>query len=133
MKKLEKWKAKLLPIVESAPFDLNSQARLLKKLGFKRLHNRATRVSQYGLVFINKKDRVVVKESYFKDYTVPKKAIPTVFISDKNKAIVIQPLARTLNEKEESEFWEPEGNEWGCDAHSKNVAFYRNRLVLIDW
>lgn len=132
MKKLQAWKKKLAPIINSSPYSLEEHAESLKSLGFKRLRNEVTSHCSYGIVFVNKKARVIIKESYFVG-DKPKGAIPTEFITKKNNGIVIQPLAKTLSQKEKENYDECSLDNGGSDPHCDNVAYYRNKLVVIDW
>lgn len=132
MKKLQNWKEKLAPIIDSSPYSLEEHAKTLESLGFKRLRNEVTSYCSYGIVFINKKARLVIKESYFVG-DKPKRAIPTIFVTEKNNGIVIQPLAKTLSKKEKEKYDEGSLRDGGNDQRCDNVAYYRNRLVVIDW
>lgn len=127
MKKLRKLKEKLAPTFQKFPWGSQATTKLLKDLGFKS-------GKRYPHVFINKKTRLVVKECCFMNEHIPVGAIPTIrLIPKKNKCWVIQPLARLLNAKERAAYNKMEDKWPQCDSHDRNVGFYRNRLVLIDW
>ena len=130
MKKLLDIKAKLAPFLKENEDNFVKCSRFLKKHGFKRLNTSATRTSYSGIVFINHKKRIIVKKSYLCDKK-PVDAVPTVvIIDDYDTPWVAQPVVRTVKEEE---YDKPEKWRYHTDMHYKNVGYYRNKLVAIDW
>lgn len=115
-----------------------------------------TELKNYGFVnkirygypyrlWINEKDKIVVKQSYFATTKIPKRAIKTLFykIKEQNShqskiKVAIQPLAdiskKTITKADNFFDRNPKLIHKGfVDYHPGNIAKYRNKYVLIDW
>lgn len=131
MKKLLKIKEKLSPILKENSDNIRKCTAHLRKLGFVRLNTSATRSSYSGIVFINRRAKIVIKKSYICDRK-PVDAVPTVFITEHySQPWLAQPVVRTLKSYEE--YAKPAKWFGEDDLHWKNVGYYRNKLVAIDW
>lgn len=125
-KKLKVWKRKLdaldycLPELENHGFQYRKRGR--------------------NGIWVNDKDRVVIKQSFIqRQSSVPAVAPPTIIIpsDDENYPFVIQVLCytpTTYNDAEELVFQlEKRIRNYETDIHINNVGRYRNKPVLFDW
>lgn len=115
--------------------DIRVLKKRLKKLGFCHYRGRGE-----CPVFINHKDRIVVKISYLlANYEVIKHfCIPTEFILISGRVIdnqiLIQPLAREVEDEELcKEMKKKLPKHHRVDLAARNLGVYRNKLCLIDW
>ena len=122
MQKLEKWKRRLKGInSENIP-------EVLKEEGFKEF--------EWG-IFINKKKRIVIKNSYLDSYKPRSDVVPTLNLRRSKhgkdcNVWLVQPLCNTECIDEEAlERLDVKHSQ--CDVKKDNVGYYRNKLVLFDW
>ena len=89
--------------------------------------------------WINRKERVVIKQPYVCRYSsIPVTAPPTIMIfKDSDKPIMIQVLCQTPSNYKEAGILvrkvEKRNRHDETDIHTGNVGLYRNKPVLFDW
>jgi hypothetical protein len=129
MKKLQKWAKIILPFSNKQNFCRDRFSIVLEGKGFKKFSTNSTK----DLAFYHPKERVVVKGSYIA-YQKPAIAVPTLEVADieYDFKILVQPLCRPFTKadwKKYKSFHVP----FEDDFHDENLAFYRNKVVAIDW
>lgn len=116
MKKLQKWKNLLQKINRE---DIETE---LSKRGFKKI--------SYRDIFMNKSERIVIKQSYLVGETPPDSIkIPTLT----HKRWFIQPIAITNKKKQVAKKIILSKYPKATDLHSGNYGWYRNKPVVFDW
>ncbi len=126
-KKLKVWKRKL----KAMDYCLEE----LENHGFR---YRKTRNAVTDGIWINEKERVVIKQPYHERSSVPAVAAPTIIVptEDEGYPIVIQVLCETpFTYKEAVDLVDKLERRirLDTDIHTGNVGRYRNQPVLFDW
>ena len=126
-KKLKVWKRKL----KAMDYCLEE----LKNHGFR--YRRTRNAITHG-IWINEKERVVIKQPYHVRISVPVVAAPTIIVPTKYEEhpIVIQVLCETpltYKEAEDLVVKLERRIRLDTDIHTGNVGRYRNQPVLFDW